>query len=199
MMNKERTFVLIKPDGVQRGLIGETIKRIERTGLKLVAMKFIVADVEQIKKHYLLEEGWIEKVGAKSIKGLAASGIDVSGKDPKTVGESVLEKNVAYLSAGPVIIMIWQGAHAVAIVRKVVGATEPLSSDVGTLRGDFVIDSYELADKDKRAVRNLVHASTSPKEAESEIDLWFDKKDIINYRLVQEQILYDVNLDGIFE
>jgi len=199
MIKKEKTFVLIKPDGVQRSLIGETIKRLERTGLKLVALKLILADADKIKQHYLLEEGWVEKVGAKSIKGLAANGVDVSAKDPKTVGEVVLDNNVKYLTAGPVIIMIWEGAHAVAVVRKIVGTTEPLSSDVGTLRGDFVIDSYELADSDKRAVRNIVHASTSPKEAESEIALWFDKKEVLNYRLVQEQIIYDVNLDGILE
>lgn len=199
MIKKEKTFVLIKPDGVQRSLIGETIKRLERAGLKLVALKLMLADADKIKQHYLLEDGWIEKTGNKSIKALASKGIDVTGKDPKKVGEEILANLIKYLGAGPVVIMVWEGAHAVTVVRKIVGATEPLSSDVGTLRGDFVIDSYELADVDKRAVRNILHASSSPKEAESEIALWFDKEDILNYRLVQEQIIYDVNLDGILE
>lgn len=85
------------------------------------------------------------------------------------------------------------------IVRKIVGGTEPLSSDVGTIRGDFVLDSYQIADQDNRAVRNLVHASGNVQEAEREIKHWFKDEELINYRLVAEQILYDVNLDGILE
>jgi nucleoside-diphosphate kinase len=92
-----------------------------------------------------------------------------------------------------------QGAHAVQIVRKVTGGTEPLTSDVGTIRGDFVLDSYQMADTDGRAVRNLIHASGSIEEAEKEIKHWFEKEELVNYRLVQEQILYDVNLDGLLE
>ena len=101
--------------------------------------------------------------------------------------------------SGPIIAMVWQGAHAVKIVRKITGGTEPLTSDVGTIRGDFVLDSYQLSDMDGRAVRNLIHTSGSVDEAEKEISLWFQPEEIINYRLVQEQILYDVNLDGILE
>jgi len=101
--------------------------------------------------------------------------------------------------SGPVIIMVWEGAHAVAIVRKLVGATEPLVSDVGSIRGDFVLDSYSMSDTDKRSVRNLIHASGSTEEAEKEIKHWFKPEEIINYRLVSEEILYDVNLDGILE
>lgn len=95
--------------------------------------------------------------------------------------------------------MAWKGAHAVEIVRKITGGTEPLTSDVGTIRGDFVVDSYKMSDDDNRSVRNLLHASGSPEEAEVEIAHWFSEKEIINYRLVQEQIIYDVNLDGILE
>jgi nucleoside-diphosphate kinase len=95
--------------------------------------------------------------------------------------------------------MVWQGAHAVSIVRKVTGGTEPLTSDVGTIRGDFVLDSYQMADTDKRAIRNLIHASGSVDEANKEIPHWFRKDELVNYRLVQEQILYDVNLDGLLE
>ena len=95
--------------------------------------------------------------------------------------------------------MVWEGAHAVAIIRKITGGTEPLSTDVGTIRGDFVLDSYEMSDADARSVRNLVHASGSVKEASDEIKHWFKKEEIIDYKLVQEQIIYDVNMDGIFE
>ena len=103
------------------------------------------------------------------------------------------------MTSGPVIFMIWQGAHAVKIIRKITGSTEPLTSDVGTIRGDFVLDSYQMSDADNRSVRNLVHASGSPAEAEKEIAHWFSKGELIDYRLVAEQILYDVNLDGILE
>lgn len=95
--------------------------------------------------------------------------------------------------------MVWEGAHAVAIVRKITGGTEPLTSDVGTVRGDFVLDSYEMSDTDGRAVRNVLHASGSVAEAEKEIALWFKEDEMVNYRLVQEAILYDVDLDGILE
>jgi len=95
--------------------------------------------------------------------------------------------------------MVWQGMHAVGIVRKITGSTEPLTSDVGTIRGDFTIDSYEVSDLDGRAVRNLIHASGSPEEAEKEIALWFKPEELHRYRLLNEAILYDVNLDGILE
>ena len=97
------------------------------------------------------------------------------------------------------VALVWQGAHAVPIVRKITGGTEPLTSDIGTIRGDFVLDSYSMSDNDGRAVRNLIHASSSTEEAEKEIKLWFKSDELIDYRLVQEQIIYDVNLDGILE
>jgi nucleoside-diphosphate kinase len=95
--------------------------------------------------------------------------------------------------------MVWQGMNAVKIVRKITGGTEPLTSDVGTIRGDLTIDSYEVADLDNRAVRNLIHSSGSVEEAQREISLWFKPEELINYRLINESILYDVNLDGILE
>ncbi len=197
--NNERTLVIIKPDGVQRSLIGEIIKRLERIGLKLVALKFSVPSADIISKHYQLEDDWITKTGKKAIKAYQDKGKDVPESDPEKAGNIVLKNLVKYMTSGPVVQMVWQGANAVSVVRKVVGKTEPLVSDVGTLRGDFVVDSYALADIDGRSVRNLIHASSDLIEAQKEIDLWFKKEEIINYRLVQEQILYDVNLDGILE
>jgi len=101
--------------------------------------------------------------------------------------------------SGPVLAMVLEGNQSVAIVKKIVGGTEPTTSDVGTLRGDLTVDSYPLSSLDNRAVRNLIHCSDSPAEAEREIGIWFDESEIVRYRLVQEQILYDVNLDGILE
>ena len=103
------------------------------------------------------------------------------------------------MSCGPVVPMIWEGNQAVGIVKKIVGSTEPLTSDGGTIRGDYTLDSYELSSIDNRAVRNLVHCSDPVADAEREIPIWFDKEEILRYRLVAEQILYDINLDGLKE
>jgi len=197
--SKERTLVIIKPDGVQRSLIGEIIRRYERTGLKLVALKMFVPTRDQVKGHYLLDPNWIISVGEKSIMAYDKKGLEPPSRDPEVIGNQVLERLQNYLTCGPVVAMVWQGNQAVGIVRKITGGTEPLTSDVGTIRGDLTIDSYSMADTDDRAVRNLLHASGSVKEAEKEIKHWFSEDEIIKYRLVQESILYDVNLDGILE
>lgn len=196
---KERTLVVIKPDGVQRTLIGEIIKRYERGGLKLVAVKMLVASPEHIEKHYTLDPEWRRITGEKTIASYKNKGETPWTENPLEVTEVLLKTLKAYMSSGPVIAMVWEGIHAVEVVRKITGSTEPRTSDVGTIRGDFVIDSYMVSDTDKRAVRNLVHASGSPKEAEMEIAHWFNKNELIDYRLIQDEILYDVNLDGILE
>ena len=195
---KERTLVFIKPDGVQRGLIGEVIRRFERTGLKLVALKLTILDAERCWKHYNKNDEWYEKKGSRSIEERKANGLPIE-KDAIGYGKEIIEALVKFMTSGPVVGMIWEGNKAAAVVTKIVGTTEPTTSDVGTIRGDLTIDSYEITSVDGRAVRNLIHCSESPEEAEREIALWFDQKDILNYRLIQEQILYDVNLDGILE
>lgn len=195
----EKTLVLIKPDGVQRSLIGEIIKRYEQTGLKLVSLKLILPTEDLVETHYLVDSDWKIKTGKKSIEAYKAKGLEPPSDDPEEIGNRVLDTLKKYLTSGPVIAMIWQGMNAVGIVRKITGGTEPLTSDVGTIRGDFTIDSYQVADIDKRVTRNLVHASASVDDAEKEINLWFKPEEIINYRLVGESILYDVNLDGILE
>ena len=199
MEKKERTLVIIKPDGVQRSLIGEIIKRYERSGLKLIGIKMLVPSADFVEAHYTLDPGWKMANGTKVIQAAKDKGIIPRTEDPIEQADFVLSTLKKYLSSGPVVAMVWQGAHAVKIVRKITGGTEPLTSDVGTIRGDFVLDSYQLGDMGNRAVRNLVNASGSVDEAEKEISLWFRPEEIINYRLVQEQTLYDVNLDGILE
>ncbi|MEY2641308.1 MAG: hypothetical protein RL150_701 [Candidatus Parcubacteria bacterium] len=196
---KEQTLVIIKPDGVQRSLIGEVVRRIERTGLKLVGIKMLVPNAEQVRGHYTLDAGWLEAVGHKAIAGMRDKGLTPESDDPMVMAEKVLDGLVRYFTSGPVVAMAWQGAHAVPVVRKLVGSTEPLTSDVGTIRGDFVIDSYPLSNGNGRAVRNLVHASGTPDEAVKEIAHWFSSNELLSYRLVGEQILYDVNLDGLLE
>lgn len=195
----EKTLVVIKPDGVQRSLIGEIIKRYERAGLKLVAMKMFVPTPDFIETHYTLDPEWRRITGEKTIKGYKDKGLVPPTEDPLEVTSILLERLKSYFTSGPAIAMVWQGAHAVAIVRKLTGSTEPLTSDVGTIRGDYVIDSYQMTDLDKRSIRNLIHATGTAEEAEREIKHWFKDEEIINYRLIQEQIIYDVNLDGILE
>jgi len=188
----EQTLVIIKPDGIQRSLIGEIISRYERVGLKLVAMKMMTPTRDLIEKHYTLDPEWRRVTGEKTIKGYKDKGLVPPTEDPLEVTGILLGRLATYMTSGPVIAMIWEGAHAVAIVRKLTGGTEPLTSDVGTIRGDFVLDSYQMTDHDGRSVRNLVHASGSVKEAQDEIRHWFSAKEIIEYRHVQEKILYDV-------
>lgn len=195
---KERTFVIIKPDGIQRSLIGEIISRLERTGLKFVAFKFLVPTEEQCWTHYNKDEAWFQEKGAKIAKQREERGLPLE-KEAIEYGRDIIGQLVKFMVAGPVLALVLEGNQAVGIVKKLVGGTEPLTSDVGTIRGDLTLDSYELAGVDERAVRNLIHCSDKPEEAEREIKIWIDEKELINYRLIQEQILYDVNLDGILE
>ncbi len=196
----ERTLVVIKPDGVQRSLVGEIIGRFERIGLKIAGMKMLAPTEEFMKEHYTLDPNWMKGVGEKSIKAYTDQGKKHPvSDDPIEVAEEVLRKLKGYMTAGPVIAMVIEGAHAAQTVRKLIGSTEPRTSDVGTIRGDFVLDSYEMSDRDHRSVRNLIHASGSAAEAAMEIPHWFKKDEIIDYRHIQEAILYAPKIEGIFE
>ncbi len=197
---KEQTLVIIKPDGVQRTLIGEIIQRYERAGFKLIALKLVVPTMDQATAHYMVGgEEWLMNVGTKAAAAYEKKGLKSPFATPRENGLAILETNAKYMASGPVIAMIWQGAHVVEVIRKLTGGTEPRSSDVGSIRGDFVHDSYMMADADSRSIRNLIHASGLPEEAQKEIPIWFGENEVFNYRLINEEILYDVNLDGILE
>lgn len=198
MPQKERSFVIIKPDGVQRTLIGEIIGRIERTGLKIVAMKMFVPDKARTTEHYGKDDAWCESVGSRTIENMKKGGQEPT-KTAVEYGRDIVDALLKYMTIGPVVGMVIEGNQAVGIVKKLVGSTEPLTSDVGTIRGDFTVDSYSFANVGGRAVRNLIHCTDKPEEAQKEIDIWFKPEEVINYRLVEEQILYDVNIDGILE
>jgi len=200
-MKTEKTLVIIKPDGIQRSLIGEIIKRYERVGLKLVGLKMMIPTEEQATKHYYDVGGdeWIEEVGRKASAAYEKKGEKSPYKTYSENGWAILKANAKYLSAGPAIAMIWQGANAIELVRKITGATAPLLADVGTIRGDFTLDSYALADTDQRSIRNLIHASGEVDEAKKEIKIWFKENEILSYTHIQDKILYDINLDGIKE
>lgn len=196
---QEQTLVIVKPDGVQKGLIGEVIKRYERCGLKLVGIKMVIPTKEITFRHYSIDPDWAIKTGTKTFDSYKAKGLPLPGKDPVEFAEGIRRKLTEFMSSGPVVPMVWQGMSAVPIVRKITGSTEPLASLPGTIRGDYTIDSYTAADADARAVRNIIHSSGSVEEANKEIAIWFDKNEIVSYRLVSEEVNYDVNLDGILE
>jgi len=198
-MQQERSLILIKPDGVQRRLIGEIIGRFERAGLKLTAMKMVIPSVDQATEHYPSTNEWFVNVGKKFFKEELARGEEVAEEKFIAAAQKVKEGLVKFVTAGPIVAMVWQGNHAVTVCRKLIGGTEPTTSDVGTIRGDFTIDSYSLANNANRAVRNLVHGSESSAEAERELQVWFKNEDICNYKVVDEVLLTDVSLDGIKE
>ncbi|OGG40540.1 hypothetical protein A2118_03955 [Candidatus Kaiserbacteria bacterium GWA2_50_9] len=193
----ERTLVIVKPDGIQRALLGEIVKRYERLGLKLVALKMLVPTADMIEGHYLLDPNWKKNVGEKSIASYVKKGETPPSSDPIEVANTVVGNLKKYMTSGPVIAMVWEGAHAVELVRKITGGTEPRSADIGTIRGDFVIDSYQIADSDGRAIRNLIHASGSVPEADMEIPHWFKPEEVISYKVPHEATLYDVDMKDI--
>lgn len=193
----ERTLVVVKPDGIQRALIGEIIKRYERIGLKLVALKMFIPTEKMIEEHYLLDSDWKKNVGEKAISSYVKKVETPPSSDPIEVGNLVVGRLKKYMTSGPVIAMVWEGAHSVELVRKVTGGTEPRSAGVGTIRGDFVLDSYQMADTADRAIRNLIHASGTVPEANKEIPHWFSEGEIIKYSVPHEATLYDDDIRSI--
>ena len=199
-VKKERSFVIIKPDGVQRSLVGEIVSRFERVGLKIAYMNFTMLDEDKLWDHYNKDDEWYERKGQGIKDDLKAAGKDVDESRPAIeYGKDIIRALVDFMKAGPAVVMVLEGNQAVAVVKKLVGGTEPATSDVGTIRGDYTLDSYNISAIDDRAVRNLIHCSDAVDEAEREIKLWLSDAKIHNYRLLQDAILYDVNLDGILE
>lgn len=185
----ERTLVICKPDAVQRGLIGEIISRFERKGLKIVGMKMEWPTKEKAMEHYFWSDEEKEASGGRTIEALKAQNLPIT-KSAKEYAEDVQRRLLTYFTAGPVVIMVIEGAHAIAYVRKVVGHGNPLTADVGSIRSDYTIDSYTVADDVDRATRNLIHASGNVGEAEREIKVWFKEEELVDYDLAIEKILY---------
>ncbi len=184
---EERTYLMVKPDGVRKGLIGEIIKRIEQRDLKIVALEMFQPTVEQIDNHYPKDEAWIKRLGGKTLNTYNKYGFDpmeeIGTADEIEIGKKVRGWLIDYMTSAPLVKMVIQGIHAVDVVRKIAGPTIPATADMGTIRGDFSIDSPVLANKEKRAVMNLIHASETPEEAEHEIKHWFgDPSAIRDYK-----------------
>jgi nucleoside-diphosphate kinase len=199
---KEKTFVILKPDAVQRGLVGEIVKRFERIGLKVCAMKMHMVNEETLWAHYNKDDAWYERKGKGIIENKNKIGLPIE-KEPLEYGKDIIRAMVHYMCAGPVVSLVLEGNSSQAVVKRLVGGTEPATADSGTIRGDFSIDSYYLCDTDEsRGMRNLIHC-TDPADGEGaydrEVNLWFSKEEIMSYKLVSEVMLYDINLDGIKE
>ena len=173
----ERTLVLIKPDAFKRGLVGEIISRFERVGLTLEGMKILNATIEMVEKHYPDDKNWIRSVGKKTIDTYEKYNLniieDLGTNDALKIGQLVRKWLIQHLTSGPVSVLILSGNHAVEMVRKIVGNTVPLFAELGTIRGDFSIDSPDLSAREKRVLQNLVHASETVEEAKREISIWF--------------------------
>lgn len=181
----ERTLIIVKHDGVARGLIGEIVSRFERVGLKLIAFEMLSATQDMGHQHYPSTDEWLIKVGNRTLTEYKEKGISPKKKfgtaDAKKIGKMIKQWNVDYLTAGPVVAMVWEGPNAVKVGRKLVGNTVPALAEPGTIRGDYSWDSAELANEYERPFYNLVHASGNPEEAKTEIELWFDKEEITDY------------------
>lgn len=190
----ERTLVLLKPDAVCRGLTGQILGRFEAAGLKIVGLKMVAPDSDFAAKHYPNTPEWIRGMGEKTLATYADRGIDpfaqVGTDDPVKIGEMVKGWNIDYLTSGPVVAIIFEGLHAIDTVRKICGNTMPLKADPGTIRGTYSSSSAVVANSVKRAVRNLIHASSTPDEAAHEIEHWFGTVKPCAYRRTDEEALY---------
>lgn len=187
--SSEKTLVLIKPDGVQRGLIGEIISRFEKTGLKIIAMKMVYASKELAGKHYADDEAWLKSVGEKASSEAKKRGEKVKEK-PIEIGQRIRKQLMDYISMSPVVAVVIEGHNAVATVRKIVGPTSPEHAAPGTVRGDFSHETYVMADAKGRPIQNLIHASGTKEEAEREIKVWFMPKELHAYMRVDEALFY---------
>lgn len=180
---KERTYVMIKPDGVRKGLIGEIIRRFEQRDLKIVALEMFQPTRQQIDEHYPKDEAWIRRVGQKTLGTYEKYGLSAKEKlgtdDDLEIGKMVRVWLVEFMVSAPLVRMVVEGIHAVDMVRKICGVTLPYLADMGTIRGDYSADSPAVANSEKRAVMNLVHASETAAEAEHEIKHWFGDRDVI--------------------
>ncbi len=187
----EQTLVLLKPDAVQRGLIGEIIGRFEKVGLKLVALKLVRASHEEVDRHYALTEEWMLGVYTKAKTKYDARGEAFPFADHVAYGSEIKRGLVEFLKSAPIVAMVLEGEQAVPLVRKLVGATEPASSAPGTIRGDLSLDTYALSNGQSRPIRNLIHASGTVDEAKHEIPVWFTDKELHTYEHVNDRVQYD--------
>lgn len=177
---------MLKPDGVRKGLVGEVIRRFEQRDLKIVALDMFQPSHDQVDNHYPKNEEWVTRLGTKTLATYEKYGYDAIADfgttDAAKIGPEVRKWVIDYMISAPLVKMVVQGIHAVDVVRKIAGETMPYKAEMGTIRGDFSIDSPALANKEKRAVMNILHCSETPEEAEHEIKHWFGDAKIYSYK-----------------
>jgi nucleoside-diphosphate kinase len=177
----ERTLLLVKPDGVQRALMGRIITRFEDAGLKVVAIKMLCPDKELAGTHYIADQKWFEETGGRTLQVYKDRGVVVK-ETAVQIATRIRNYLIESLTDMPVVAIVLEGNDAISVTRKMVGSTEPKRADPSTIRGTFSTDSYEKADERKGPIRNVVHASEDKKTAEREIKVWFKPKEILNYK-----------------
>lgn len=193
-MNKQRALLILKPDAVQRGLVGKIIKRFEQVGLTIIGLKFIWANEKHIVDHYPNSDAWFKKVGERTLSNYEKKALNASlvfgTNDPIAIGKTVKQWLIAYIQESPVCVLVVQGYEAIEIVRKLSGNTIPLLAAPGTIRGDFSHDAIDLANEDKRPLRNIIHASDSLEDAEKEIKVWFSPDELFKYERADEKFMF---------
>jgi len=187
----ERTVILLKPDGVRRGHVGEIIHRFERVGLKIVAMKMVWPKQELYRKHYAADKmETLKRLGSKTLKTYSEYGKDAKRDfgtdDPEELGKLVIGWLLDYVSSGPVVAVLLEGRHAVDNAISLAGPTMPVHAAPGSIRGDFSTDSAAYANEEKRGVENLIHISGSLEEAKFEESLWFTEEEKHSYKRSDE-------------
>jgi len=195
-MKKQRALLIIKPDGVQRGIIGKIITRFETVGLKIIGLKFEMATSEKVVAHYPETEAWFKKVGERTLTNYQKKGLDArtvfKTNDAVSIGKIVKGWLVTYFQESPVFMAVVEGYDCIEIVRKLSGNTIPVLAAPGTVRGDFSHDTIDLANEQNRPLRNIIHASDSPEDGEKEVNLWFTKEELFSYEPAGEKFMYKI-------
>lgn len=193
-MQKQKALLIIKPDGVQRGLCGAILKRFERVGLTIIGFKFMKADAQTVKNHYPENDIWFGKVGQRTLTNYAKKGLDVKKvfgtDDAVAIGKTVKQWLITYFQESPVLVAAVTGYETIEIVRKISGNTIPVLAAAGTVRGDFSHDTIDLANEQNRPLRNLIHASDAVEDGEKEVALWFKPEELFEYRRADEEIMF---------
>ena len=183
-MSIERSLVVIKPDGVQRGLIGELISRFEKRGLKIVGTKMLWVDRDFAEKHY--PAALIPILGGKSLENFKEFGIDTD-KTREELGRTAWEDLLKFTTESPVLAIVFEGVHAIKVIRQMVGPTSPHIAPAGTIRGDYAHLSMGHCTVERMGGRNLIHASGDKEDAEKEIALWFGVNELFNYNRADQK------------
>ena len=193
-MNKQKALLIIKPDGVQRGIIGKIITRFETVGLKIIGLKFEMATSEKVIAHYPETEAWFKKVGERTLTNYAKKGLDAKTvfktNNAVSIGKIVKGWLVTYFQESPVFMAVVEGYDCIEIVRKLSGNTIPVLAAPGTVRCDFSHDTIDLANEQNRPLRNIIHASDSPEDVKKEVNLWFTKEELFSYELAGEKFMF---------